>query len=115
MRQLASGLRAWVIQRISAMYLLVFIVYMLGVFIFAPPGDYPQWRAFVAQPLVSLAILLFYLSLLLHAWVGIRDVLIDYVQSTVIRFTALLGFGLVFMASGLWAFMAIMLARVGGS
>lgn len=113
MKQLASGLRAWVLQRLSAMYLLVFIIYMLGMFIFMPPSDYQQWRAFVAQPLVSLAILLFYISLLLHAWVGIRDVLLDYVHTTVIRFTLLAAFGLVFMASGLWAFMAIVLARVG--
>jgi succinate dehydrogenase / fumarate reductase membrane anchor subunit len=113
MRQLASGLRAWVLQRISAMYLLVFFVYLLAVFVFTPPADYAQWRAFVAQPLMSIAILLFYVSLLLHAWVGIRDVLIDYVQATVVRFTALLGFGLIFMASGLWAFMSIVLVRIG--
>jgi succinate dehydrogenase / fumarate reductase membrane anchor subunit len=114
MRQLATGLRAWVLQRISAMYLLVFFVYLLTVFIFTPPADYAQWRAFVAQPVVSIAILLFYISLLLHAWVGIRDVLIDYVQATVIRFTALLGFGLLFMASGLWAFMAVVRVQLGG-
>ena len=113
MRQLASGLRAWVLQRISAMYLLVFAVYMLGIFIFAPPADYMQWREFIAQPLVSIAILLFYISLLLHAWVGIRDVLIDYVQAAFIRFVALAGFGLVFMASGLWVFMTIVLVRAG--
>lgn len=113
MSQVATGLRAWLLQRVSAIYLAVFFCYLLYIFIALPPVDYAAWREFVARPANSIAILLAYVSLLLHAWVGIRDVLIDYVHSTVVRFTALLGFGMLFMASGLWALVSIVLAQVG--
>jgi succinate dehydrogenase / fumarate reductase membrane anchor subunit len=66
----------------------------------------------VAHPLVSLATLLFFASLLLHAWVGIRDVIIDYVHPTAIRVSVLtvIGFGLVGCAA--WALKIIILAQV---
>ena len=108
----ATGLRAWVVQRISAIYMAVFILLMLGLFIIAPPADYKAWRELIARTPVSVAILLFYVSLLFHAWVGIRDILIDYVQWQVVRLALLALFGLMFVASGLWLLEVMLLARI---
>ena len=110
----ATGLRAWVVQRLSAIYMAVFILLMLGVFVFTPPADYMAWRELMAHTPVSVAILLFYVSLLLHAWVGVRDILIDYVQWQVARLLLLALFGLMFAASGLWLLEVILLARING-
>ncbi|MEA3302084.1 MAG: succinate dehydrogenase, hydrophobic membrane anchor protein [Pseudomonadota bacterium] len=110
----ATGLRAWVVQRLSAIYMAVFILLMLGVFIFSPPADYTAWRGLMSHTLVSVAVLLFYLSVLIHAWVGVRDILIDYVQWQVVRLLLLALFGLMFVASGLWLLEVMLLARING-
>jgi succinate dehydrogenase / fumarate reductase membrane anchor subunit len=109
----ATGLRAWFLQRISAVYLTGFSLFLLGLFLLAPPVDFAQWQALMAAPAMQVASLLFFVNLLIHAWVGFRDVLIDYVPLTPLRLTllSLLGFGLI--ACGLWAALVIFHASIG--
>jgi succinate dehydrogenase / fumarate reductase membrane anchor subunit len=107
----ASGLRAWILQRISAVYLGVFIIVLCAHFLRHPPADHAAWQAWVTQPWVSIGLFLFTASLLLHAWVGIRDVLIDYVHPLMARLTLLTLFGLLFIGSGVWVLQAIFLAH----
>ena len=108
----ATGLRAWAVQRLSAIYMAVFLLLVLGLFIFSPPADYTAWRELMGQTTVSVALLLFYISVLIHAWVGVRDILIDYVQWQVIRLLLLALFGFMFVASGLWLLEVMLLARI---
>jgi succinate dehydrogenase / fumarate reductase membrane anchor subunit len=112
MSRQATGLRAWVVQRLSASYLALFFPCLIGYFLLAPPSGYEEWRGFVASPVISIGALLFFVSLLLHAWVGMRDILMDYLHPPALRLTALtlIGFGL--LACGLWAMQVIFLARV---
>ena len=113
MSRRATGLRAWTIQRISAIYLLLFITYLIWHFAVAPPASFEQWRDWVSAPVTSLAILVFFFSLLVHSWVGIRDVLIDYVHPLALRVTLLSLFGFGLTACGLWAMRVVFLAQMG--
>jgi succinate dehydrogenase / fumarate reductase membrane anchor subunit len=106
----ASGLIAWLIQRATAVYLALFLAYLLIHFTLEPPADHPALLAWVNQPVVSGALLLFVPVLLAHAWVGIRDVLIDYVHSLGLRLGLLSLVAFVLLASGLWALKAIISA-----
>jgi succinate dehydrogenase / fumarate reductase membrane anchor subunit len=91
MRGPLSGTRAWLLQRLSALYLLGFLIFALAtVLTRSTPWDYATWRAFVLSPGVTVAILVLFASLLLHAWVGVRDVILDYVHPSGARL-ALLG------------------------
>ncbi|VAX09670.1 Succinate dehydrogenase hydrophobic membrane anchor protein [hydrothermal vent metagenome] len=108
----AAGLKAWVYQRISAVYLAGFLFYLIGFFILTPPASYDVWRLWVAQPHVSMAWLLFFISLLLHAWVGIRNVLIDYIHPFELRFILLTLTGLGLIACGVWSLQIVILARI---
>ncbi len=110
MSRTASGFRAWILQRISAAWLGLFVLATLGYFLLSPPATFEQWRAFVAHPVVGTLILVTVAVVLLHAWVGIRDVLIDYVPPLALRLTLLSLFGLGFVACGLWALQVILLA-----
>ncbi|MET0106294.1 MAG: succinate dehydrogenase, hydrophobic membrane anchor protein [Sedimenticola sp.] len=110
MSRQASGLRAWALQRISAVYLGLYILYFLGVLIICPPDSYEAWKAWVGDPWGSMAMLLFFSSLLLHAWVGVRDVLIDYVHPMMIRVTLLTLFGIGLIGSSFGIAKAIFLA-----
>ncbi len=112
MSRRASGLKAWFLQRASALYLILFTLYFLQHVIFFAPADYPAWQDWVTSPLVGLAWLLFFVSLLLHAWVGIRDVLIDYVHPTATRVTILSVIGFVLIGCGLWVLQIIFLAHL---
>ncbi|HEC15136.1 MAG TPA: succinate dehydrogenase, hydrophobic membrane anchor protein [Sedimenticola sp.] len=108
----AAGLRAWVVQRLSAIYLGLFFVYLIGCFVFAPPASHEAWRSWVAHPYISMALLLFFLSLLLHAWVGVRNVLIDYVKPFGLRLVLLALTGLALIACGAWGLQVVILARI---
>lgn len=108
----ATGLPAWLAQRASAVYMLFFIVYLLAHFRFDPPDSFRTWQDWIASPGVGLAIGAFFVALLAHAWVGIRDVILDYVRPVAARPVALamLALGLIAMAASL----ARILLRVHG-
>lgn len=110
MSRQASGLKAWLVQRVTALYLAIFLAYLLGHFALNAPADHAALVAWVNRPLVAGGLLLFVPVLLAHAWVGIRDVLIDYVHPLGARVGLLTLFGFLFLASGLWAFKAIITA-----
>jgi len=112
MSRTASGLRAWVLQRITAIYLGLFTLYLLVLLLAGGHGDWRQWRDLFAQPLMSVATLLYVLAMLLHAWIGVRDVLIDYVRPLALRISLLALVGLGLVACGLWAAQALLLARL---
>lgn len=98
----ASGFRAWLFQRLTAVYMALFLVWFAFSALINSPSGYEEWRAWIASGATSIALAIFFLSLLFHAWVGVRDILIDYVHPFAVRFALLctLGLGLVFM--GLW-------------
>ena len=112
MSRTATGLRAWVVQRATAIYLGLFFVYLLAHWLIAPPADYAAWRAWVGHPLMGTALLLFVVALLLHAWVGMRDILLDYVQPVALRDGLLAVVGLGLVACALWATVVLLLARL---
>lgn len=112
MSRKASGLKAWAIQRLTAIYIGLFSLYLLAVLLFASPADYAAWKAWIGGPLVSVAMLLFVVSVLMHAWIGVRDVLIDYVHPIAIRAALLGAIALSLIAMGLWAAQALILVRL---
>lgn len=85
----ASGLRSWFLQRISAVYMAVFIVVWAIAMASGVSESYPEWRAWVAHPVVNIAMALFFMALISHTWVGMRDVIVDYVHPLYLRLTLL--------------------------
>lgn len=102
-RQL-SGLRAWVVQRLSAVYIGLFLLVAgAALLIKGPPLNYRNWLALWSDPLFNLAMQVFVIAVLLHAWVGIRDVVLDYLKPLALRFSALSLVALGLLGCGLWA------------
>ena len=102
MKKTFTGLRAWLVQRVSAVYMLLFIVFILAHFIVDPPRSYAAWHGWIMSSSVSMATAVFFAALLAHAWVGVRDVIMDYIHPVAFRVWAfaLLGIGLT--AMGVW-------------
>ncbi len=107
MRSVLTGLRAWLVQRVTALYLLAFIIYFIAHFLFASPSDYDTWRSYAAQGDVKLLVLAGFVALLLHAWVGLRDVMLDYVKPISARAVALPLVAGALIAIGLWMLVTI--------
>ena len=102
-----TGLRAWFVQRIAAVYIGLFTIYLLTHFAIDAPGSFEQWRSWMERPGVSVAWALFFVGLLLHAWVGMRDVVLDYVGHTGLRLAVLLALALFLAVQGLWALIVL--------
>ena len=110
MSRQAHGLRDWLLQRITAVYLGGFVVYLMAHFFLQPPQSYEQWRMWIGQPLVAIASASFILAMLLHGWVGIRDVIFDYIHSVSLRLLLLSLIGLLLVGCGFWALRVLVLA-----
>ncbi|MCW8962761.1 MAG: succinate dehydrogenase, hydrophobic membrane anchor protein [Gammaproteobacteria bacterium] len=112
MTRKVSGFQAWVVQRISAIYLAVYFIYLAGHFMLYPPADYVAWKDWLANPLVSVSLSLFFMSILLHAWIGIRDVVIDYVHPLVTRLLVLAAVAMTLLASGFWILRTLVVVAI---
>ena len=69
--------------------MLVFIIFLLVHFIADPPRSYPAWHDWMLGTGVTIGASVFAVALLMHAWVGVRDVIIDYVKPIAVRVLAL--------------------------
>jgi len=107
-----SGLNAWVLQRASAVYLLLFIIIMPTSILYLEIDNFNAWKSFVLSPFVAVSWILFFVSLLAHAWVGIRDVVIDYIHPFSIRLVLLSLIALYLIAMMIWA-LRFLLLHVG--
>jgi len=102
MRKTVTGLRAWLVQRISAVYMLLYLILFLSHFIVDPPKSYITWHGWMMSLYVSIATAVFFAALLAHVWVGVRDVILDYVRPIALRFCLLASLGLGLTATGVW-------------
>lgn len=89
-------------QRLSSIYMALFLIVAGAYLLVQPPGSHGEWRALMSRTGVNLATAVFFWALLVHAWVGARDVLMDYVDPLVPRLVLLGAVGFVLVASGLW-------------
>ena len=115
MSRAAQGLRAWLLQRFTALYLAAYLLVMTGTLLSTNSPTYSQWRDLFQLPWTSVATVIFAMAVLLHAWVGIRDVLIDYVHAVWLRLMLMALTGLMLLASLLWVVRALTLAALAGA
>ena len=79
------GLRDWLAQRITAAIMAVYTVIVLIVLLGGVPITYKVWKDLFTQGWMRVATLLFMASLAWHAWVGVRDILMDYIKPAGLR------------------------------
>lgn len=79
------GLRDWLFQRISAVVMLVYFLLLAGWLWQHPQPDYAQWTALFSSNVMRSLTLLFLLALFGHAWIGMRNVVMDYIKSAKLR------------------------------
>ena len=75
------GLRDWLSQRITGGLMALFTIILLAQLIFTRgPLGYDLWAGIFAAQWMKVLTFSVIVSLLYHVWVGMRDVLMDYVK-----------------------------------
>ena len=80
-----QGLRDWLFQRMSAVVMVVYVIGLVTFFVMHPNTSYYDWQGLFAHLWVKVATALVFLSLMMHAWVGMWTIFTDYVTCSVVR------------------------------
>jgi succinate dehydrogenase / fumarate reductase membrane anchor subunit len=97
------GLGDWLLQRLTAVVMAVYTVVALGYMLYRAPGTWNEWKLVFSGNFFRLFTMLFIVSLLYHAWVGMRDILMDYLHATGVRLVAQAVVGIVLLSYLIWA------------
>ncbi|MBA3504664.1 MAG: succinate dehydrogenase, hydrophobic membrane anchor protein [Betaproteobacteria bacterium] len=79
------GWRDWLVQRITAVVMTLYTLFFLALLLWHGGLDGVAWQRTFDGGIFRLATFLCMVSLLWHAWVGVRNILMDYVKPTAIR------------------------------
>jgi succinate dehydrogenase / fumarate reductase, membrane anchor subunit len=79
------GMRLWLSQRLTAVIMASYIVLLVILLAVQQPFGFEAWYAFVAPAWFRLLTFLFFISLFMHAWLGVSDVFKDYIFNKKLR------------------------------
>lgn len=72
-----SGVSDWLVQRVSALILLAYIIFLLSAVVCG--ADYEQWKHLFSRTSVQVFSTIALFATVAHAWIGAWSVLTDYV------------------------------------
>lgn len=96
------GLKDWLAQRVTAGIMAAYTLMIAVMLPFSGEG-YEGWRDLMANGFVRFVTFLFIVSLCYHAWVGIRDIWMDYIKPTAIRLSLHVLTAMVLVGCAGWA------------
>jgi len=79
------GVGGFLLQRLTAIVLTVFVLFLLLRVVFSGPLGYDGWAGLFVPLWMKIVALVALLALFYHAWIGVRDIWMDYVKPTGIR------------------------------
>ena len=81
------GLKDWMAQRATAVVMALYTVILLVSFFLASDFSYEGWAGLFAHQWFKIATFVTLVGLFYHAWVGMRDIWMDYIKPVAIRLT----------------------------
>lgn len=93
-----SGQRAWLLQRVSGVILLVVAISGIATTCLQPELTFVHWRTLAASLTGATFILVGYVAACVHAWIGARDIALDYLAHKGLRLVTLTVIGAVLIA-----------------
>jgi succinate dehydrogenase / fumarate reductase, membrane anchor subunit len=79
------GMRDWLSQRVTAVVMALFTLVLLVQLVMPGPLGYDRWAGIFSAQWMKLLTLVVVLALAWHAWVGMRDIWMDYVKPVGVR------------------------------
>ncbi|MDO3382079.1 succinate dehydrogenase, hydrophobic membrane anchor protein [Gilvimarinus algae] len=106
-----SGLYDWLIQRLSAVAMTAYVVFLVIYLVANPELSFEQWRTLFDQLWMRVFSLITLISILAHAWIGLWAVLTDYItpmtlggKATAVRVFVQVVLGIVAITYAVWGF-----------
>ncbi len=104
-----SGLYDWLIQRVGAVVMASYVIFLVAYILLNPELTYEQWHALFGQLWMRVFSLVTLFSFISHAWIGLWSVLTDYLtdrllggKATVLRIFAQMVLGGVSVTYLIW-------------
>jgi succinate dehydrogenase / fumarate reductase membrane anchor subunit len=97
------GLGDWLLQRLTAVVMGLYTIGFLVCLAMHSPSSYADWKSLFGGTFVRISTMLFLAALLYHAWIGMRDILMDYVRATGLRLTLQAAVGLALLLYLIWS------------
>lgn len=97
------GLKDWVIQRATAIIMALYSVIFFVVVLVVAPNSFETWRGIFANGFMKFASFLFLLSVFYHAWIGVRDIWMDYIKPDGLRLLLMIATAAVLVGYAGWA------------
>jgi succinate dehydrogenase / fumarate reductase, membrane anchor subunit len=79
------GMRDWLSQRVTAVLMALFTIVLLAQVLLGGPMGYDRWAAIFSAQWMKVLSFVVFIALGWHAWVGVRDILMDYVKPVAVR------------------------------
>lgn len=97
------GFRDWLGQRVTAVLMALYAVLLVVVLFVKKPAYYYAWHGVFSPIWMKIATLTFLACLFYHAWVGMRDIWMDYIKPTGLRLVLQVATIIYLVACGMWA------------
>ncbi len=80
-----NGLRDWIVQRVSAVLIAIYVIFLVIYFLTHPGLEYAQWQTLFTCNAMRVFSLVVVISLILHTWVGMWTIGTDYLKPLAVR------------------------------
>jgi succinate dehydrogenase / fumarate reductase, membrane anchor subunit len=81
------GMRDWLSQRVTAVLMAIYTVVLIVQVLLPGEMGYDKWAGIFSAQWMKLLSLVVFVALAWHAWVGVRDIWMDYVKPVALRLT----------------------------
>lgn len=102
-----NGVHDFILVRATAIVLTLYIIYMVGFFATTGEISWEVWTGFFASGFTKVFTLLALVSILIHAWIGMWQVLTDYVKPLALRLVLQLAIVVALVAYVLYGFVVV--------
>ena len=103
-----NGLQDWIVQRLTAVLLGVYLIVVVGFMMLSSPLSYEVWSGFMRSTPMKIFNVLAFASVGVHAWIGMWTVITDYIKPFSFRALAQVFVALVLLVSFVWAVMVLL-------
>ncbi len=102
-----NGVHDFLLVRATAIVLTLYIIYVVGFFATSGKLSYELWIGFFSSAFTKVFTLLALFSVLIHAWIGMWQVLTDYVKPLAIRLVLQLAIVIALLVYVIYGFVVV--------